>query len=309
MKSGVLILFLLMLLNAGPVAAKAYSVEERSYAMPVAETADVINTWLVKNGFRIHREAFVRQHLTLAAEKPNELWKISLNPDSPLATLIQVDFTQGSDLSLMKAFWLALDEYVQMAGDGPGDANTPVPQEVRSFLAMVVCIYADRHGQDFQFSGFIIDPLGMIVCTAHDLHSHQQVSVYLHDGRQTQGRVVKIDRWRDLSLIKVNIPLKGAISLRSGRYLLQNGDPLYAINCPNGGDDSIQSGFLDGPPRRVEGLPLWQAQLHVDPGASGSPVFDAQGRLSAIVKGRYRGTDSIGFLIPFETLLHFLGKY
>jgi serine protease Do len=59
----------------------------------------------------------------------------------------------------------------------------------------------------------------------------------------------------------------------------------------------------------VNGLPLWQARIHIDPGSSGSPVFDGHGRLTAIVKGRYRGTNSIGFLIPFETLLHFLEKY
>jgi serine protease Do len=48
--------------------------------------------------------------------------------------------------------------------------------------------------------------------------------------------------------------------------------------------------------------------MHIEHGSSGSPFFDAQGRLAAVVKGRYRGTDSIGFLIPFETLLRFLDR-
>jgi serine protease Do len=91
--------------------------------------------------------------------------------------------------------------------------------------------------------------------------------------------------------------------------MLSNGDRLYAITCPYGGMANIEQGYLDGPPRRVAGMPLWQVQMHIDMGSSGSPVFDRQGRLVAIVKGRFRGTDSIGFLIPFETLLHFLEKY
>ena len=56
-------------------------------------------------------------------------------------------------------------------------------------------------------------------------------------------------------------------------------------------------------------MPLWQAQMNIHHGSSGSPVFDGQGRMAAMVKGRYRGTDSIGFLIPFEMILQFLGKY
>ncbi len=309
MKSSLLIFILLMQLGAAQVAAKSYPVERRSYAMPVAETEDVISTWLETSGFRIQRQSSVRQHVTLVAEKPHVFWRITLKPDSPLATLIQLHIEQGRDISQIKDFWQALDGYIQISVDRPAYLDTPIPQEVRKFLDAVVCIYANHNGRELQFSGFIVDTHGLIVCTAHDLRSLQQVSVRLQNGRRVGGRVVKIDTWRDLSLVRVNTALKKAISLRTGRYLLQNGDSLYAINCSDSGVTSIQTGFLDGPPRRVGGVTLWQAQLHVDPGSSGSPVFDAQGRLSAIVKGRYRGTDSVGFLIPFETLLHFLEKY
>ena len=56
-------------------------------------------------------------------------------------------------------------------------------------------------------------------------------------------------------------------------------------------------------------MPLWQVRMKINHGSSGSPVFDSQGRLAAIVKGRFRGTESIGFLIPFESILQFLEKY
>ena len=90
--------------------------------------------------------------------------------------------------------------------------------------------------------------------------------------------------------------------------MLQNGDRLFAITCPNGGVATIEPGFLDGPSRRVDGIPLWQVRMHIAPGSSGSPVFDSRGRITAVVKGRFRGTDSVGFLIPFEIILQFLEK-
>jgi serine protease Do len=56
----------------------------------------------------------------------------------------------------------------------------------------------------------------------------------------------------------------------------------------------------------AQGLPLWQVGMDIFPGSSGSPVFDARGRLVAMVKGRYRGTSHVGFLTPLETIMAYL---
>jgi serine protease Do len=44
------------------------------------------------------------------------------------------------------------------------------------------------------------------------------------------------------------------------------------------------------------------------PGGSGSPVFDGEGKLVAMVKGRYRGTDIVGFLTPLDIMRQFLDE-
>ena len=51
--------------------------------------------------------------------------------------------------------------------------------------------------------------------------------------------------------------------------------------------------------------PLWQAHMEIYHGSSGSPVFDVNGNIVAMVKGRYRGTTTTAFLIPMETILIF----
>jgi len=68
----------------------------------------------------------------------------------------------------------------------------------------------------------------------------------------------------------------------------------------------VYAGSVNRPPRRVKDLVMWQVNMTIQPGSSGSPVFAINGNLVAIIKGRYRGTESVGFLIPFETLLSFL---
>ena len=53
---------------------------------------------------------------------------------------------------------------------------------------------------------------------------------------------------------------------------------------------------------------LWQVNMRIHPGSSGSPVFDLEGNLVAMVKGRYRGAETVGFLIPFASLMEFIGN-
>jgi serine protease Do len=48
--------------------------------------------------------------------------------------------------------------------------------------------------------------------------------------------------------------------------------------------------------------------METPPGSSGSPVFDREGKMVAMIKGRYRGTHSTGFLIPLETVVKFLNE-
>jgi serine protease Do len=48
--------------------------------------------------------------------------------------------------------------------------------------------------------------------------------------------------------------------------------------------------------------------LETSPGSSGSPVFDEKGALVGIVKGRFRGTNTIGFLIPISRIKAFIDE-
>jgi serine protease Do len=274
----------------------------RSYAWTIAETEEIITDWLKQNQFHVYRLNLQDRQVHLTAEKTDSRLRIDLKPHSPLATQVRVQADRPDTAEGLDNF---LTGYMHRPADRPATAHQPIPEAVRKQLEAVVCLYAGQDGE-FQFSGFIVDPSGFIVCTAHDLNPHERIRVLLFDGRELEGRVVRIDIERDLALIKVEASFSTAVALQSGRYMLRPGDPLFAITCPNSHRPVVQRGRLDGPPRRVQGFPLWQVDMHIDRGSSGSPVFDVQGCLAAIVKGRFRGTDSIGFLIPFETLVHFL---
>jgi V8-like Glu-specific endopeptidase len=68
----------------------------------------------------------------------------------------------------------------------------------------------------------------------------------------------------------------------------------------------FHSGFIEGAPRRIDNLLLWQVRMGTLPGSSGSPVFDAKGNLVGIVKGSFRGAESTGFIITIGSIIEFL---
>ena len=280
---------------------------DQTYDMPITETRDVLTEWLNSAGFQIFHQTQSRQRLDLIAEKGILQLHIVAEPHSPLATRIQVGGHGGvDDAHELRRY---LEAYINLPSSQPVYATAPVPTAVRQYHKAVVCIYAAGPDREIQLTGFTVDRRGVILCTAHDLDVGQAVSVTLAGGREVSGTVSRLQRLADVALIETNAPLDSAVNLQQGRFMLGNGDSLFSISCPNGGTPSIEAGIIDGPPRRVSGMPLWQARMHIDHGSSGSPVFDSNGRLTAMVKGRFRGTDSIGFLIPFETLLNFLERY
>jgi serine protease Do len=121
-----------------------------------------------------------------------------------------------------------------------------------------------------------------------------------------EGYLFTLDPIQDLALISINKQFNASIPIFVSRELLSMGEKIYSVSCTLNQISSIHYGFISGPPRRANGLPLWQVSMKVFLGDSGSPVFEKQGNLVGIVKCRYRGTDSIGFIIPLETIAEFL---
>lgn len=282
---------------------------ERIFFMPVSETEEVVVPWLEASGFEVFRATETDTRIRLEAETPGRHWTLFLKAHSPLATIVEVQPRTDHGDQKLTAFWHYLDGYIKLPNSSSATTmRQVVPDEVRNRLNDVVCIYSERDGSPLQLSGFVVDRAGYILSTAHDLTQGQAVSIQFRSGRELDGRIVKLDHDRDLCLIQVNEPVAHAVPLDKGRYRPVRGEALYALDCPHPGMNEIQSGVLDGPPRQVEGRVLWQVRMHVEPGSSGSPIFDDQGRLAGVIKGRYRGTNAVGFVIPFETVLHFLGK-
>ena len=281
----------------------------RNYPIPSAEMEDIVNDWLSQAGFIVYRSTLQAGVIRMKAKMGTESWEILLRQNSPLATEVQAFYTRDDhpDHTHIQTLWNFLSAYHKGSDAAVEASNAAIPTPVLARIESVVCITADLdNGNTIQFSGFIVDSSGLILCTAHYLKGVRGMTLTLFDGLKLGGALIKIDYERDLALINVNQQFHTAVSLADGIRLLGMGQKVYSVGCPENLGGTVYSGFINGPPRSVNDHFLWQANMKVYPGSSGSPVFDAFGNLVAVIKARHKGTDSLGFLIPYETIISFV---
>ena len=306
-----------LLLLVMALAATAADGNPRLFPFPMVETERMITRWFADSGFRIVIEESGSGEKQVRAQKAAEEWRIILKPSSPLNTevLARCTVAGAGDAARIEVLWSLLDSYAKgsrpaTAGSRPAPAvrNGDAPKAVLQHQEAIVCMENGPGSGHIQLSGFVCDDSGLILTTAHDMKEHSTLAVITRDGQRFHGRATKIDHLRDLALVQVGFRASHSISPARGRLTLDRGETIYAMGCPQGALGAVYIGTVNSPPRLANAMPLWQVGMTVLPGSSGSPVFDAQGNLVGVIKGRYRGTDSIGFLIPVSIVLEFLGR-
>lgn len=291
---------LFLALSAVPVPVHAGEPETRIYPFPRSESEHIIGDWLKKTGWTADRRTG-EDSIQLNVSQKGQRWAICLRHHSPLATEIIVEDPAGGHAA---ALWKYLDGY--QGYPSPGIDERAVPAAVLARKDAVVCIRAVVAGTTTQFTGFVVDKDGLILGTAHTLQAPQSITIVLANGRALPGRLVRADYRKDLVLIDCQYRFGNVIAIQNGKNTVDMGERVYSIGCPRNHEGTLLSGYVDGPPGIVEGQPLLQVRMEVDPGSSGSPVFDRDGNLVAMVKGRLKGDNRSGLLIPPETIVSFI---
>ncbi len=291
----------LILLGAQLVSA-ADDDRERVFDIPRYEAEQVITDWLVKAGYSVTAEN-PADKVVLKAIKQNAPWEITLKYNSPLATVVKSGDTLKGRAD---ALWSFLGDYQDGTFSARGFPPREVPAQVQRRKGSSVCIRAVVKGRPIQLSGFVVDTSGLILCTAHMLKDPTEITIIPPAGRSVGGAIVKIDFKKDLALIDCSRAFEDAVSLNNHDPAPGSGIRVFTIGCPRGYAGTVISGVVSGPPRLVEGQPLIQVRMEVEPGSSGSPVFDEQGDLVGVVQGRMKSDHRSGLLVPLQTVIAFV---
>lgn len=180
----------------------------------------------------------------------------------------------------------------------------------RSKAAITVVTIKGREGTQHGLgTGFVISEDGLVVTNMHVIGQGRDIQVELADGRKTPVVAVHAhDRGLDLAVLKIDPAGKKLAKLDLGDSAATPvGAPLVVIGNPHGLKHSVVAGVNSGV-REIDGRPMLQLAVPIEPGNSGGPVLDAQGRVVGVVTMKSAVNDNLGFAVAIESLRPLLDK-
>jgi serine protease Do len=158
-------------------------------------------------------------------------------------------------------------------------------------------------------SGVIVDADGYILTNAHVVANTQRVRVSIPErgGRRgaswVDAKIVGQDEEADLALLKVEQTGLPALTFGNSDTLRQ-GQMVVAWGSPMGLKNSMTMGVLSSAERQLreeDPMTYLQTDATVNPGNSGGPLVDLDGRLIGIntfIMTQSGGSEGLGFAVP-----------
>jgi len=206
------------------------------------------------------------------------------------------------------------NESVPVAGS---TSSNPDWQKVAAAVqASVVAIEVTTTSGGAQGSGVILDKTGNVITNNHVVEGAQgDVSVTLTDGRVFKATIVGKDATTDLAVIKLkDAPSDLTPAALGDSSAIVVGQPVMAVGNPLGLANTVTTGIVSAIDRPVSTSTTGsssdavvtnaiQIDAAVNPGNSGGPLFDAEGRVVGITSSiatlsSSSGSIGLGFAIP-----------
>ncbi|MCC6726337.1 MAG: trypsin-like peptidase domain-containing protein [Saprospiraceae bacterium] len=206
---------------------------------------------------------------------------------------------------------LLLDAYSRTV---VGVSQTVSPSVVQIKVAKKTNQQAPQRQQPFGTgSGFIISTDGFIVTNSHVVSGAEKIEVVLQDGREYNGKLVGDDPATDLALVQIN-----GDGLRAVRFGdsegLQVGQLAVAIGNPYGFQYSVTAGVISALGRTLRSESgrliddVIQTDAALNPGNSGGPLVDSQGRVIGVNTAVILPAQGLCFAVSSSLAQYVVGK-
>lgn len=189
----------------------------------------------------------------------------------------------------------------------------PLDERVRELAAaakpsLATLAYIDRDGEEAGVgAGFVVSEDGLIATCLHVIGEARPITVRLFDGRSLPvTEIYAWDRRSDLAIVRVAVdaPLE-ALPLEAAP--VAQGDRVVALGNPLGYEGSVVDGVVSAV-REIDGGPKIQVAMPIEPGNSGGPLLDYQGRVRGVVSMKSLVARNLGFAEPADLLQALLDR-
>jgi serine protease Do len=181
-----------------------------------------------------------------------------------------------------------------------------IADQTRPSLVIISSFGRDGN-EDGLGSGFVISPDGLVATSLHVIGEARPISVRLANGKRFEVTEIHAwDRKLDLAVIRIAATNLAALELGDSDQMKQ-GSAVVAMGNPLGLESSIVQGVLSAR-REVAGIEMLQLAIPIEPGNSGGPLVDLEGRVHGIMTMKSALSANLGFAVPINTLKPLLEK-
>ncbi len=194
---------------------------------------------------------------------------------------------------------------------GPALGNESVEQIAKlSRRSAVVIRHGGRSGgEGGTGSGFVISESGLVATCAHVIGESRPLTVHFDDG--SEHKVTSVHAWDaklDLAILKIDLGDKSVKPLQlAPAESISQGAEIVAMGAPHGLEFSVVKGVISAL-RDFDGRSLLQVAIPVEPGNSGGPLLDLEGKVHGLLTMKSAVTDNLGFAVPVGALHRLLAK-
>ncbi|MFO0945793.1 MAG: transglutaminase family protein [Planctomycetota bacterium] len=174
--------------------------------------------------------------------------------------------------------------------------------------SVVIISFQGRDGRrEGMGTGFVIKEGGFIATNLHVIGEARPIQVTSADGMSHEVLSIHAsDRHRDLAILQIKDEKLPPLPLGNSDDL-KEGEAVIAIGNPHGLAHSVVSGVVSAK-REIDGRPMIQLAIPIEPGNSGGPLLDMRGRVHGVLTMKSAVTENLGFAVTSNSIKPLLEK-
>ena len=207
--------------------------------------------------------------------------------------------------------------HAQQAADSPAQAGqrllSEIVKEAEPSVVGIIGKYGKTSKEFYEASenivsgsGIIYRSNGYIISNCHVVEDCELIFVILSNKKVYEAKIIGVDAASDLALLKIEKGLLKPVEFADSAAV-SVGEPVITIGTPVVFDlqNSVGQGIISGVNRGNTGFTEYQflqTDAVANPGNSGGPLLNMDGKVLGIIEGGYLSYPGITFCIPSQTI-------